>query len=84
MNGVNHHILHRFHNGDALFGGNQADNHGGLRQIRIRGLFQGKHPMDVELCLVELCPEEYGLDEISSALFLSLRTPTHWWRQTVN
>ena len=26
---------------------------------------------------VELCPEEYGLNEIS-ALFPSLRTPTHW------
>ena len=77
MNRSNHHVFHRLHDCDALFGGNQADSHGGLRQIWIRGLFQGKHPMDVELRLVELCPEEYGLDEIRLALFPNLRTPLH-------
>lgn len=57
-----HHIPRGLDDCSALFRSILADNHGGCGQLRVRRFLQGKHPMDVELCLVELGPKECGLD----------------------
>lgn len=78
VKGAHHHVPRGLHDSNALFRGILADDHGGNRQLRVRRFPQGKGPMNVELCLVELGPKECRLDHLHSALFRSLRAPAYW------